>query len=434
MGQHALASPSSAETWFGCPGSLAMQKGLPDDSNEYSDEGTAAHLLGSTCLETGKNPVDYAGRKIVVGYRAEDEFDGAIWYAEGTTAFELMAVRRTYTVDDEMIEAIGRYVDRVRQYATGAVLLMPERRVSIEPFTGEKDAHGTSDAAVVLPGELQVHDLKYGMGVRVSAKENKQLKMYALAVREELEIVYGPFERIRFIIHQPRISDAPDEWDCTAAELDAFALEVKAKASKALRIYGYGAITTGELVASEDACRWCKAKATCPELAWFVQEAAGADFEALAKPDVPQWDVDSEPYVLAKKMAAIPLIEDWCKAVRAELERQIFAGAEIPGWKIVQGKRGNRTWTDTGAAEALLKKMRLPIEERYKMTLNSPPAIEKVLKSTPRRWKRVLDAGLIEQRDGQPSVAPASDSRPAWTPPDTSNDFTAVTNNEEVAA
>lgn len=428
MSQHALGAPSSAETWFGCPGSLAMQEGLPDDSNEYSDEGTAAHLLGSTCLETGKNPSDFEGAKIFVGSSIDAQFDGAVWKlpSDPVPDFE---VRRTYTVGDEMIEHVGNYVGRIRQYAEGSVLMVAERRVGIEFLTGEKDAHGTADAAIIQPGELQTHDFKYGMGVRVSAKKNKQLMMYALANREELEISYGPFERFRFVIHQPRLSDKPDEWDCTAAELDAFAAEVRSAANLALGLL-VKKMSVPDLEPylnpSDDACRWCKAKATCPALAAKLTDTFADEFQALAS-GVPAAELRFDRMTLGEKMAVVPLFEDLFKALRAELERQIFADpTSVPGWKIVQGKRGNRQWADLTAAEELLKKMRLPIEERYKMTLNSPPAIEKVLKSTPRRWKRVLDAGLVEQRDGQPSVAPASDSRPAWTPPDTSNDFTAV--------
>jgi hypothetical protein len=435
MSQHAVLAPSGADTWMTCAGSAAMQRGLPDNGNEYSDEGTAAHLLGSECLEKGLEPAAYKGQVILVGHHEPSGWDGATW-ATGDLdpAFD---VRRQYEVDDEMIEAIGRYVDRVRQYATGALLLMPERRVSIEHLTGEKGAHGTSDAAVALPGELQVHDLKYGMGVRVSAKQNRQLKIYALAVREELEIAYGPFERIRFVIHQPRISEAPDEWDCTAAELDEFAEEVRVRAKLALDLYRDGAEPGHEqwvaayLNASEDACRWCKAKAyteggklkTCHALSAKLTDTFGADFEALASGAA---EMKFERMTLGEKMAAIPLFEDLFKAVRAQLERDLFAGVPHPGWKVVQGKRGNRTWKDEAAADALLTKMRMRERERYKMTLLSPPAIEKALKSEPRRWARVVKAGLIEQRDGQPSVAPESDPRPVWTPPDTSNDFTAT--------
>ena len=416
MSQHAVLSPSGAEKWMNCSGAPAMEQGLPDSATDYSDHGTAAHLLGSVCLEQGKHPLEFEGRRIVVGLT--DVFDGAAFEGEQDPRF---VVRRTYPVDEEMVAAIGRYVDRVREYV-GTGILLAEQRLSISSFTGEAGAAGTADATGILPDELQVHDLKYGMGVKVFAKRNKQLMIYALGVRESVELTYGPFKKIRLVIHQPRLEHL-DEWDCTSEELDAFAEEVKVAADKALFIYeNPGLLSAVELNPSDDACRWCKAKPTCPKLAKFVADSAAMDFEAIdAAPQIPGGSV-----ILAQKMAAIPLIEDWCKAIRAKVESELFAGVAIPGWKLVQGKRGNRSWKDVEAADALLKLMRMPMEDRYKMTLLSPTQIERALKPTPKRLQRVLDAKLVEQRDGLPSVAPESDPRPVWAPPDQAKDFTVA--------
>jgi hypothetical protein len=425
MSQHAILSPSGAEKWMNCPGSVAMEKGLPDSANDYSDEGTAAHLLGSTCLEQACNPAAYVGETINVG--STDDFDGAVWGAAPAG----FITRRTYVVDDEMALQVAKYVDKVREYAANGGTAHAEQRISISTFTGEEDAAGTSDAVVTRPGELTVIDLKYGMGVRVDATENKQLMIYALGVREEMDFAYGPFERIRFVISQPRL-DHLSEWDCSSAELDAFAETVSAAAGEALAVF----LERPEDVAQhlhpgEKTCLWCKAKATCPALAKFVEDSMSADFEACA--GEPEHNAhaeillmaQTEPAELSKKLAAVPLIEDWCKAIRAKVEQQLFAGVAIPGWKLVMGKKGNRAWRDVEAADALLKQMRLKAEERYKMTLLSPTQIEKALKATPKRLARLMKADLIGQTDGTPSVAPESDKRDAWTQPDTSKDFTA---------
>lgn len=429
MSQHAVLSPSGASKWMLCPGAPAMERGIPDTANEYSDEGTAAHLLGSTCLETGNNAIGYYGYKIIVG--STDDFDGGVW--EIPKDSKIFTIRRTYVIDDEMIGHVQTYVDAVREYTKGG-LMFAEQRISISAFTGEEGAAGTADAVGVLPRELQVHDLKYGMGVRVYAERNKQLMMYAMGVREEMDLAYGPFDKIRLVIHQPRL-DHLSEWDCTAAELDAFGEEVREASGHALAVF----LERPEDVAqhlhpSEDACRWCKAKATCPALAKFVTDAAGADFQETTNAfgTFPQDPPPDGPAELAKKLAAVPLIEDWCKAIRAKVESELFAGVAIPGWKIVQGKRGNRSWIDEEKADALLKQMRLKIEERCNLKLKSPTQIEKVLKATPKRLKRLLDANLVGQKDGQPSVAPEADPRPVWTPPDTANDFSAVPQEESL--
>ncbi|MEI6724433.1 MAG: DUF2800 domain-containing protein [Betaproteobacteria bacterium] len=435
MSQHALLSPSSAETWMGCPGSAAMQRGLPDDSNEYSDEGTAAHLLGSTCLEKGTDPSLYVGRTILVG--SGGNFDGAEWVTAGTTLTRLSKVRRTYIVDVETADHITKYVTAVRRHAGTSGVLLPEQRIGIGQFTGEKDAAGTSDAGVIHPRELGVHDLKYGMGVRVYAEKNKQLMLYALGVRDEMDLAYGPFDTIRLVIHQPRL-DHISEWDCTAAELDAFAVEVKQAAAKALKLYNepMPAVIGDNCLAlnpSDDACRWCKAKPTCPALARFVQESTASDFEAVA-PAVP-----AAADELSKKMAAIPLIESWCKSVRAEVERRLFAGEPVDGWKVVQGKQGNRQFGDEKDADNFIKRY-LSADDRYTKKLITAPQAEKLLKAikedptakvkplTTKAWETFK--GLITQKAGGPSVAPASDPRPVCVPPATVDDFSPIATTE----
>jgi hypothetical protein len=50
-GKHAIFSPSGFKALMLCPAKPAMERGLPDASSDYADEGTAAHFLASYCLE-----------------------------------------------------------------------------------------------------------------------------------------------------------------------------------------------------------------------------------------------------------------------------------------------------------------------------------------------------------------------------------------------
>jgi hypothetical protein len=121
-------------------------------------------------------------------------------------------------------------------------------------------------------------------------------------------------------------------------------------------------------------------------------------------------------------MAAVPLVEDWCKAVRARLEAELLAGKPIPGWKLVQGRNGARKWANEGEAEATLKRMKLKVEEMYDLKLITPPMAEKLAKAGtigPKQWPSLQ--GLIVQKPGPPSVAPETDKRPAWSPADDFN-------------
>jgi hypothetical protein len=113
-------------------------------------------------------------------------------------------------------------------------------------------------------------------------------------------------------------------------------------------------------------------------------------------------------------MAACDMIEKWIKAIRGAVEAELFAGRPVPGYKLVQGKKGNRKWANTEEAEATLKSMRLKMEEMYDLTLISPPKVEKIFgpngsNPSTKRWNKLQS--LITQSEGSPSVAPESDSR-----------------------
>ena len=184
---------------------------------------------------------------------------------------------------------------------------------------------------------------------------------------------------------------------------------------------------------NDKSCKFCKAKATCPALrADATQTFRGT---TLATPDefseveVIPVVAESDEKWLGAVLAKADLIEDWLKAVRAEVERRLLAGLPVPGYKVVQGKRGNRAWGDSEAAEAQLKAMRLKVEEMYDLKLISPASAEKLTKGDapvigPRQWTKVK--ALITQSEGRPSVAPQSDPRPALVIKPLADEFDAA--------
>ena len=320
---------------------------------------------------------------------------------------------REFVVDEDMARHVQTYIDTVKHYADGAEILV-EQRLDFGELIGQRDQFGTSDAVVLRPPELQVHDLKFGMGVRVDAERNEQLMLYALGALYQ----FGPlaeFERVTMVIHQPRLGHV-SEWTCSVKELLEFAeraQQAAARASECMR----RTVTIADLKVGEDQCRWCRAKATCPAIAAKVSE----EFEAVPAPDA------ATDERLAQAMANVELVEGWCKAIRAETERRLLAGQPVPGFKLVEGRRGARKWQDEKAVEAQLKAMRLRIEEMYDLSLISPTAAERLVKSEvigPRQWTKL--ESLITQSDGKPSVAPATDKRPAIAVAAVASEFSTV--------
>lgn len=394
MSTHAVLSPSSAARWMACPGSVAACEGLPDKSSDFADEGSDAHELAALCLADGSNAESRIGQTMGKGH----------------------------TVGLDMATNVQAYLDYVRDVvsSTGGDLLV-EQRLPIDHITGEPGAHGTADAVVLAGDELIVIDLKYGRGVPVDADHNPQLQIYALAALREFEAL-GDFTSARLVIHQPRLN-AVSEWPTPIADLEAFGRQ----AAEAAAVTREG---QAPLQAGEKQCKFCRAKANCPALAARVQEEVGASFDEIAVSGTAQV---IEPIKsgssddLARALAAADLIEQWLKAVRGEVETRLLAGQAVPGWKLVQGKKGNRQWTSKEEAEAALKAMRVKHDQMYDYSLISPTTAEKLQKAEvigPRQWPKL--AALITQAEGKPSVAPETDKRPALVLGAVADDFEHV--------
>lgn len=425
--------------------------------SKYSDEGSIAHALAAMCLTEGTDAAAYIGRLI----ESEDYEHAKLspsgakkWMAcAGSHRLEQEAegefVPRFFSMEvtEAMAEYVQVYVDavraRVEEYKlAGAVdvTLLVEQRLPIDHITGEKDATGTADAVIIAvwpegTALIDVGDLKTGMGVIVEAEENEQLQIYALGALRELDLLYD-IKRVRLTIYQPRIKATPSDWEVGVEHVRAFEKKASQAAFHAIQVLHHeadGAVIQ-HLNAGEHCSKcFCNARATCPKLDGWVQEQVGADFEVIVASD---YNASAEAAVqasapvvlpddtLAIKMQAVDLIEDWCRAVRAEVERRLLAGTPVPGFKLVQGKRGARAWSNAEEVEATFKSMRLKQDEMYDFKLISPTTAEKLLKDTPKRWNRVTP--LITQSDGKPSVAPESDKRPALVIKPVEDDFEVV--------
>jgi hypothetical protein len=156
-------------------------------------------------------------------------------------------------------------------------------------------------------------------------------------------------------------------------------------------------------------CRWCRAKAKCPALAQFVADEVRADFDST---EVPPPDTAK----LAQHFAAVPLIEQWCAAVTAEVTNLVASGALVPGsdgkpLKFVEGKAGSRKWTDEKAAEAALIGQLGP-KAYTEPKIITAPAAAKLLdkKATKKVWADVFEP-LIRRESGKPVLALGSDTR-----------------------
>lgn len=419
---HAFLSASDSMRWGGdgadiqgCAAALRHTKDIVDRGSEAANWGTAAHEVGAWCLSNNTQAEGYPHKAVMV--------DGRDW-----------------PVTREMKECVDQYLEFVRDRIEDGVL-MPEQKVSygrylFGPITdlqlrdhktgqfvfvkAEDLAFGTADAPI-LNRHGRIIDLKTGANPnnKVSA-DHPQLKLYALGVLHEFGMV-EEIETVTASICQPRIDHFP-EATFTVAELEAFAKEMGVRAHRALQVYNADSEPElSDYAPSDETCKWCSGKATCPALAADVEQETEDLFAALVPAEIPE---DR----LARAMAKVPLIEELTKSIRAEVERRLLAGQPVVGFKLVEGRRGARKWLDETVAAKTLRRLLGAKDALKEPEPISPTEAEKFVKKgllSDRQWSTLNKN--IGQSDGKPSVAPDSDDRKAISVASVDAEFALLT-------
>lgn len=388
--KHARLSPSGSSRWGACAGSSVLEADEPNNDTEYSREGTVAHALAAHCLVTNADPKKV--RTLVVPTKTDPN--------------------KSEVIPQDMAEHIQDYIDFVREKAKGHHLMV-EQGLSLEWLTGEKGAEGTADVVILKDdGTLHLIDLKYGFQ-EVSAQDNSQLRIYGLCAAEALSM-FGEFKQFELGIYQPRINNFDSEKVTRHAMLK---FEEKVRVAVKRVEEARKSNTLNDYLVVGDHCRWCRAAAKCPKLAQEVVEETMVDFEDETQSTL------MEPVNLSKAGAKLEMIEGWIRGVRRKIELELFANHLVKGWKLVQGKQGNREFIDEDEAKEKLKKVGVPEASFTKSVMLSVAQLEKKLKGN----QKALDLlpSLYGRSPGKIGVAPLGDPRPSYTM-NPEDDFTDV--------
>lgn len=431
---HTLLSPSRYPRIELCVGSVAMEEYFPRGTNSYAELGTAKHMLFQMVF----NNDQIVKGEVVKEAHTHDFLGKTIVTSAGSK----------YVVDFELAEPVQKFIDRVRAQLEPGDILLIEQRVDYSDDIGIPGQSGTADVQIVkiAQKQLRVIDAKFGVKP-VYAQGNGQCRLYGVGSLNQLELAYE-IETVRNEIIQPALDwgdgTADDNIEeLTVAELRAWVKDVaKPLLHRAYNIYllahaeGTDYQVPLELLnPSEKACFFCRAKGACPAR---TQEALNDVADGFVDLDAPSISKQLTTAVgdlsllsndeLAKRLRAVPFVQDWCKSVLALGDVRLLAGQEVDGFKVVMGKKGDRKWRDDPAelrkVEAYLR--RKLGKDAIVTSIITPPAAEgKLKKQDPKSWA-FLEKTYVTQADGKPSVAPADDKRPAISVGAKAEDFPAL--------
>lgn len=373
-GAHAVLSPSGASRWMACTPSARLEEQFPESTSTYAEEGTLAHAVAELIL------LDEPDFRAKLDKLKKSKL-GKQYYSDAL-----------YGYADE-------YAEFVRRNCTGKHYLFVEEKLDLTEWIPE--SFGTGDAIVIKDNgdsqELFFDDLKYGMGVPVYARENKQLMIYALGALAAFGFMYDNITHVTLSIFQPRI-DNISSWRISVEELYAWAeKELKPKAKLAWD--GKGEMVPG------DHCRFCKVGAQCRALADYNLELAKHEF--FGEDPTGLMSLEEVASVLERSET----IQLWIKLLHDYAFQQALAGEKVPGYKLVEG-RSVRKYSDENVVKAeLLAAGFLKSDILTEPTLLGITALQKAIKKD--AFKDIVEP-LLEKPPGQPTLVKEDDKREEW--------------------
>ena len=373
---HAKLSASSSHRWLTCTPSVNLEQPYPNKSSVFAQEGTLAHELGELGLR----------------YNLKE-----LTKAKYNAAVKVIKVDKLFTED--MPDYVERYVDTCMEKVAEAKvrdkfsIFKVEQRLDFSEWVPE--GFGTGDFVIISDGTIEIIDLKYGKGVPVSAKDNPQMRLYALGALAEFDFVYE-IENIKMTIVQPRLDSISTD-EISKDDLIIWAEEyVKPRAELAMK-------GEGDFVAGEH-CGFCRAKSVCKARADKNMELAKYEFEAPKT-------LDNDD--IAEVLGKVDELVKWASDIKDYALEQALLGVVYPGYKVVEG-RSNRRYTDTDRIHDILIANEFTEEQIYKP--DELLALTKMESVVGKKKLTQLIGDYIEKPPGRPCIVPETDKRQPYNP------------------
>ena len=383
MSDHARLAPSAAPQWGFCSGSVKAQEQFPDRETEQTREGTAAHWVGSTVLESMRADQPLVCSDLI-GERAPN---GVV-------------------IDDKMAEGAEEYVANVaevcdRFHAWGSLLI--EHRVHM-PKIHPTDNWGTLDAALYLPGHrlLFLWDYKHGHR-ECPAFENLQMADYLQGVAELFGIDGAQDQHTQVVVRvvQPfcYTARAPvSEWAPLLSDVRPLWNQLSIKAYE---VEHNPTLSTGLW------CRDCSAVGTCAA-------TRGARYNFIELVNQPYEMDDMRGPDLAAERAiltdGVAVARARLTAIEDELQHRI-ANGEADSGLTLETAAGRLNWT-VPPAQVLSVAMQFGVDASKDAVLTPAQTLAKASKEVRPLLKQVADT-MTERKAGSLKLIPVGDSRTA---------------------
>ena len=371
-GQHALLSPSAAHRWINCTAAPRLEEKAEDRGSSYAEEGTLAHAYCALKLKR------FLGLPTNEEQAEIDELDEK--YHTG----EMDEYTDTYATI-----VIEKY--NAARARTKDALLLVEVRLDFSRYVPE--AFGTADAVIIADGCIDVIDFKYGKGVKVSAYQNPQMKIYGIGAYDAFSFEYN-INRVRLTIIQPRI-DNLSEFEITAEDLNSWA-ETTLKPAAVEAFGANGKQKPGEW------CQFCKVKYSCKALAATCIKAAA---------DNPDPKLVTAEEMAQNVLPKIATIKTWLAGIEEYALQQALAGVEYKGFKIVEGRSVRKIINPEAVADTLNANFFKDDDYMKPRELRSIGDLEKLVG---KKHFAELCGQWIDKPQGKPTLVPDSDKRPAF--------------------
>jgi hypothetical protein len=343
MSTHSRLSPSSADRWMLCPGSVRECEDITEVSSPSAINGTHTHTLIERCIDEGiVCPTTKVGETLM-------DHEGA------------------FTVDEDRAERAKVMVDYVREKVEkyGATV-QSETRTDPGKWIGRSDMEGTSDCVIIYRDEEKgitvIEIVDYKDGFKYVNPMSRQNRLYGAGKLAEHVDENGnvPFDYVDCTICQPnnRIKgvDPIGTYTTNPRELADWVRGEVAAAAAATDD------PNAPLVAGKEQCFWCPAKSGCRTLFNTSLEKNGLSFPTITEDAAvrdPSGYTDEE---LLKLKEASPLLKLMIDAVDEELEKRVIQQkSPITGLKVIRG-RGSNAWKAKTDEEviSLLNKCGIP--------------------------------------------------------------------------